>query len=180
MKNPLSQYQRNLNSLAYFYSGGPHFTDEALANVNGIGMGKVQKFGQSFLKIIKQYVKDNEIDIEDVVVIKSSGNKSKNKIYIIQQVDRKIDLEEVAEQKGWSMSTLIDEMEIICFAGTRLNLDYYLESFIDEDLQADIIDYFLDAESDSIADALDEFDGEDITEDDMRLMRIKFLSEHAN
>jgi ATP-dependent DNA helicase RecQ len=155
-------------------------TDEALANVNGIGMGKVQKFGQSFLKIIKQYVKDNEIDIEDVVVIKSSGNKSKNKIYIIQQVDRKIDLEEVAEQKGWSMSTLIDEMEIICFAGTRLNLDYYLESFIDEDLQADIIDYFLDAESDSIADALDEFDGEDITEDDMRLMRIKFLSEHAN
>jgi ATP-dependent DNA helicase RecQ len=155
-------------------------TDEALANVNGIGMGKVQKFGQSFLKIIKQYVKDNEIDIEDVVVIKSSGNKSKNKIYIIQQVDRKIDLEEVAEQKGWSMSTLIDEMEIICFAGTRLNLDYYLESFIDEDLQADIIDYFLDAESDSIADDLDEFDGEDITEDDMRLMRIKFLSEHAN
>ena len=95
-------------------------------------------------------------------------------------MDRKIDLEEVAEQKGWSMSTLIDEMEIICFAGTRLNLDYYLESFIDEDLQADIIDYFLDAESDSIADALDEFDGEDITEDDMRLMRIKFLSEHAN
>lgn len=155
-------------------------TDEALANVNGIGMGKVLKFGQSFLKIIKQYVKDNEIDIEDVVVIKSSGNKSKNKIYIIQQVDRKIDLEEVAEQKGWSMPTLIDEMEIICFAGTRLNLDYYLESFIDEDLQADIIDYFLDADSDSIADAMDEFDGEDITEDDMRLMRIKFLSEHAN
>lgn len=155
-------------------------TDEALANVNGIGMGKVQKFGQSFLKIINQYVQDNEIDIEDVVVIKSSGNKSKNKIYIIQQIDRKIDLEEVAEQKGWKMSDLIDEMEIICFAGTRLNLDYYLEQVIDEDLQADIIDYFLDADSDSIAEAMDEFDGEDITEDDMRLMRIKFLSEHAN
>lgn len=155
-------------------------TDEALANVNGIGMGKVQKFGQSFLKIIKQYVQDNEIDIEDVVVIKSSGNKSKNKIYIIQQIDRKIDLEEVAEQKGWKMTDLIDEMEIICFAGTRLNLDYYLEQVVDEDLQEDIIDYFLDADSDSIAEAMDEFDGEDITEDDMRLMRIKFLSEHAN
>jgi len=155
-------------------------TDEALANVNGIGMGKVQKFGQPFLKLIKQYVQDNEIDIEDVVVIKSSGNKSKNKIYIIQQIDRKIDLEEVAEQKGWSMSELIDEMEIICFAGTRLNLDYYLEQIIDEDFQQDIMDYFLDADSDSIADAMDEFDGEDITEDDMRLMRIKFLSEHAN
>ncbi|WP_420385235.1 DNA helicase RecQ [Roseivirga sp.] len=155
-------------------------TDEALANVNGIGMGKVQKFGQSFLRLIKQYVKDNEIDIEDVVVIKSSGNKSKNKIYIIQQVDRKIDLEEVAEQKGWSMAELIDEMEIICFAGTRLNLDYYLEHIVDEDLQDEIMDYFLDADSDNIQDAMDEFDGEDITEDDMRLMRIKFLSEHAN
>lgn len=155
-------------------------TNEALANVNGIGMGKVQKFGQPFLRLIRKYVEDNEIDIEDVVVIKSSGNKSKNKIYIIQQIDRKIDLEEVAEQKGWSMSELIDEMEIICFAGTRLNLDYYLEQIIDVDFQQDIMDYFLDAESDSIADAMDEFDGDDITEDDMRLMRIKFLSEHAN
>lgn len=155
-------------------------TAEALANVNGIGMGKVNKFGGPFLKLIKQYVADNEIDIEDVVVIKSSGSKSKNKIYIIQQVDRKIDLEEVAEQKGWSMSTLIDEMEIICFSGTKLSLDYYLEQIIDEDFQEDIMDYFMNADTDDIQEALDAFEDDDITEEDMRLMRIKFLSEYAN
>lgn len=155
-------------------------TAEALANVNGIGMGKVNKFGGPFLKLIKQYVADNEIDIEDVVVIKSSGTKSKNKIYIIQQVDRKIDLEEVAEQKGWNMSTLIEEMEIICFSGTKLSLDYYLEQIIDEDFQEDIMDYFMNAETDDIQEALEAFEDDDITEEDMRLMRIKFLSEYAN
>ncbi|HEY9116921.1 MAG TPA: RQC domain-containing protein, partial [Roseivirga sp.] len=155
-------------------------TAEALANVNGIGMGKVQKFGGSFMKLIQQYVADNEIDIEDVVVIKSAGTKSKNKIYIIQQIDRKIDLEEVAEQKGWSMEELIDEMEIICYSGTRLNLDYYLDQILDEDFQEEIMNYFMDAESDSIKDAMSEFDGEEITVEDLRLMRIKFLSEYAN
>ncbi len=155
-------------------------TEEALANVNGIGMGKVQKFGQSFLSLIKEYVEDNDIGIEDVVVIKTAGSKSKNKIYIIQQVDRKIDLEEVAETKSWTLNELIDEMEIICFAGTKLNIDYYLEHILDEDKQEDIMDYFLNAESDDIDDALDEFEDEDIAEEDMRLMRIKFISEYAN
>lgn len=155
-------------------------TAEALANVNGIGMGKVHKFGASFLSLIKKYVEDNEIDIEDVVVIKSSGNKSKNKIYIIQQVDRKIELEEVAEQKSWSMSELLDEMEIICFSGTKLNLDYYLEHIIDEDFQEDIMDYFMNAETDDIQVALEAFEEDDITEEDLRLMRIKFISEYAN
>jgi ATP-dependent DNA helicase RecQ len=155
-------------------------TREALANVNGIGMGKVQKFGDSFLKLINKYVEDNDIDIEDVVVIKSSGAKSKNKIYIIQQIDRKIDLEEVAEMKGWTMETLLDEMEIICFSGTKLNLDYYLEQIMDEDFEADIMDYFMNAESDSIELALEEFGDEDITSEDLRLIRIKFHSEHAN
>lgn len=155
-------------------------TKEALANVNGIGMGKVEKFGSSFLQLIIKYVEENNIDIEDVVVIKTAGSKSKNKIYIIQQIDRKIDLEEVAEQKSWSMSELVDEMEIICFAGTKLKLDYYLDHILDEERQDDIMDYFMNAESDDIDDALDEFDDEDITEEDMRLMRIKFISEYAN
>ncbi len=155
-------------------------TTEALSNINGIGMGKVQKFGGSFLKLIQKYVEDNDIDIEDVVVIKSSGSKSKNKIYIIQQIDRKIDLEEVADEKGWTMSQLLDEIEMICYSGTRLNLDYYLEQFLDEERQEDIIDYFLTAESDDIDDALEEFEDEDYSEEDLRLMRIKFLSEHAN
>ena len=155
-------------------------TAEALANVNGIGMGKVNKFGSSFLRLINRYVEDNDIDIEDVVVIKTAGSKSKNKIYIIQQIDRKIDLEEVAEQKGWSMDNLLEEMEIICFAGTKLNLDYYLEHILDEERQDDIMDYFMSADSDNIEDALDEFEDEDISEEDLRLMRIKFLSEYAN
>ncbi len=155
-------------------------TEEALSNVNGIGMGKVQKFGAPFLRIINKYVEDNDIDIEDVVVIKSSGSKSKNKIYIIQQIDRKIDLEEVAEMKGWSMETLLDEMEIICFSGTKLNLDYYLEEIMDEDREEDILDYFLNAESDDIQLALDEFQDEDVSEEDLRLVRIKFHSEYAN
>ncbi len=155
-------------------------TEEALANVNGIGMGKVKKFGASFMTLIKKYVEDNDIDIEDVVVIKSAGNKSKNKIYIIQQIDRKINLEEVAEQKSWSMDELLDEMEIICFSGTRLNLDYYLEDVFDEDFQEEIMNYFKDADSDSIQDAMAEFEGEDVTVEDLRLMRIKFISEYAN
>jgi ATP-dependent DNA helicase RecQ len=155
-------------------------TGEALANVNGIGMGKVQKFGESFLELIKNYVEENDIGIEDVVVIKTAGSKSKNKIYIIQQIDRKIDLEEVAEGQSWSLNQLIDEMEIICFAGTKLNIDYYLEHILDEDKQEDIMDYFLSAESDDVDDALDEFEYDDIAEEDMRLMRIKFISEYAN
>ncbi len=155
-------------------------TEEALSNINGIGMGKVQKFGAPFLKVISKYVEDNDIDIEDVVVIKSSGSKSKNKIYIIQQIDRKIDLEEVAEMKSWTMDTLLAEMEIICFAGTKLNLDYYLEEIMDEDREEDILDYFLNAESDDIKLALEEFANEDVSEEDLRLVRIKFHSEYAN
>jgi ATP-dependent DNA helicase RecQ len=155
-------------------------TEEALANVNGIGNGKVRKFGTSFLKLISKYVDDNDIDIEDVVVIKSSGAKSKNKIYIIQQIDRKIGLEEVAEVKGWTMSVLISEMEIICFSGTKLNLDYYLQDIMDEDFEEEIMEYFMDSDSDAIDLAMDAFSDEDISEEDMRLVRIKFHSEHAN
>ncbi|WP_268122550.1 DNA helicase RecQ [Roseivirga pacifica] len=155
-------------------------TKEALANVNGIGMGKVNKFGGTFLKLINQYVEDNNIDIEDVVVIKTAGSKSKNKIYIIQQIDRMIDLEEVAEQKGWTMDTLLEEMEIICYSGTKLNIDYYLEQIMDDEKLDDIMDYFMNAESDNIDDALEEFEDEDVIDEDLRLVRIKFLSEYAN
>lgn len=154
-------------------------TKEALSNVNGIGMGKVQKFGSSFIKLINTYVEENDIDIEDVVVIKTAGSKSKNKIYIIQQIDRKIGLEEVAEQKSWTMDTLLEEIEHIVFAGTKLNLDYYLDEILDEDLQEEIMDYFLNAESDDIDLAMEEFE-EDLSEEDLRLMRIKFISEYAN
>jgi ATP-dependent DNA helicase RecQ len=107
-------------------------------------------------------------------------NKSKIKIYIIQQVDRKIDLDLIAEQKEVSMSELIEEIETICFSGTKLNLDYYINQVIELDKQEEIYEYFMSADTDNIAEALENCDIEDVTEEELRLMRIKFLSELAN
>ncbi|UII27805.1 DNA helicase RecQ [Fulvivirga maritima] len=156
-------------------------TNEAeLAQINGVGMGKVQKFGKEFLKTITKYVEDNDIVTASEVVVKSSVNKSKMKIFIIQQIDRKIDLEEIAETKGIAFDELLDEIEHICYSGTKLNLDYYIDDILDEERQDDLYDYFLNAETDSIATALEDEDNEDYSEEELRLMRIKFLSEYAN
>lgn len=155
-------------------------TREEMAQINGVGMGKVQKFGKPFIDLITKYVEDNEIETAKDVVIKSTVNKSKVKIYIIQQIDRKVDLEEIAESKSLSMEELMEEIEHICYSGTRLNLDYYINQVMDEDRQDEIYDYFMNAESDNIAIAMLEFGGDDFTEQDLRLMRIKFLSEVAN
>ncbi|MFT4742013.1 MAG: ATP-dependent DNA helicase RecQ, partial [Marivirga sp.] len=154
-------------------------SNDELAAVNGVGLGKVQKFGKPFLDMIKNYVDENDIITAADVMVKTSVNKSKMKIFIIQQVDKKIDLEEIAELKDINFEELIDEIEHICYSGTRLNLDYYLEQIIDDDKQEEIMDYFLSAESDKISDAMDEFDDE-FSEEDLRLMRIKFLSTYAN
>jgi ATP-dependent DNA helicase RecQ len=155
-------------------------TKDELASVNGVGMGKVNKFGKEFLEVIQKYVDDNEIETANDVVVKSSVNKSKTKIFIIQQIDRKIDLEEIAESKGMPFGELLTEIENICFSGTKLNLDYYIENVLDADKQDRIFDYFLNSETDSIEDALSDEDMGDFTEEDLRLMRIKFLSEYAN
>ncbi|QIP11299.1 DNA helicase RecQ [Spirosoma aureum] len=155
-------------------------TREEMAQINGVGMGKVQKFGRPFIDLITKYVEDNEIETAKDVVIKSTVNKSKVKIYIIQQIDRKVDLEEIAESKALSMEDLMEEIEHICYSGTRLNLDYYINQVMDEDRQDEIYEYFMRAESDNIAVAMREFGGDDFTEQDLRLMRIKFLSEVAN
>ncbi|GAB2782892.1 DNA helicase RecQ [Rhabdobacter roseus] len=155
-------------------------TQQEMAQINGVGMGKVQKFGRQFIEAISRYVEENEIETAKDVVIKSTVNKSKVKIYIIQQVDRKIDLEEIAEAKDLSMEDLIEEVEHICYSGTKLNLDYYINQIMDRDRQREIYDYFMSAETDNIAVALAEFAGEDISEEELRLMRIKFLSELAN
>ena len=155
-------------------------TREEMAQINGVGMGKVQKFGRQFLDLITKYVEDNEIETAKDVVIKSTVNKSKVKIFIIQQIDRKVDLDEIAESKSLSMEDLMEEIEHICYSGTRLNLDYYINQVMDEDRQDEIFEYFMQAESDNIALALREFGGDDFTEQDLRLMRIKFLSEVAN
>ena len=155
-------------------------TQEEMAQINGVGMGKVVKFGKQFLDAIIRYVEENEIETAKEVVVKSTVNKSKIKIYIIQQVDRKIDLDLIAEQKELSMTELIEEIETICYSGTKLNLDYFINQVIEPDKQEEIFDYFMSADTDNIAQALDECNIEDVSEEELRLMRIKFLSELAN
>jgi len=151
-----------------------------LAKVNGVGMGKVMKFGRPFIELISKYVEENDIVTATDVVIKSAVKKSKIKIFIIQQIDMKTDLEEIAESTGLSMEDLIEEIEHICYSGTKLNLDYYINHIMDEERQEELHDYFLSAETDSIDTAMDELEDEDFSEEDVRLMRIKFMSEYAN
>ncbi|SOE20452.1 ATP-dependent DNA helicase RecQ [Spirosomataceae bacterium TFI 002] len=168
----------SLEEMATTYPG----SDQELAQVNGVGMGKVSKFGKPFIDLIKKYVDDNEIETTQDFVVKTAVNKSKTKIFIIQQVDRKVDLEEIAESKGIPFDELLTEIENICYSGTRLNLNYYLDHAMDSDKLDDIYEYFMSAESDSIKAGLKEFDDYDdeVTEEDLRLVRIKFLSEVAN
>jgi ATP-dependent DNA helicase RecQ len=155
-------------------------TKEELASVNGVGMGKVNKFGKEFLELIQKYVDENDIETATEVVVKSSVNKSKIKIFIIQQIDRKVDLDEIAESKNLNFAELLTEIENICFSGTKLNLDYYIDEIMDENRQEVLYDYFLNSESDSLEEAINDPNNADFTEDDIRLMRVKFLSEYAN
>lgn len=155
-------------------------TKEELAQVNGVGMGKVQKFGKPFLDAIVKYVEENEIETASDVVVKSTVNKSKVKIFIIQQIDRKVDLEEIAEAKDLTFEELMDEIEHICYSGTKLNLDYYINQIIEKDRQEELYNYFMNSETDDIQAAIQELADDDFTEEEIRLMRIKFLSEVAN
>jgi len=157
-------------------------TKDELASVNGVGMGKVNKFGKEFLELIEQYVDEHEIETAADIVVKSSVNKSKIKIFIIQQIDRKVDLDEIAESKNITFGEMMTEIENICYSGTRLNIDYYIDAVLDEDKQEQIYEYFLNSETDSIEDAVEAMKDEDsdFSEENLRLMRIKFLSEYAN
>ena len=155
-------------------------TAEDLASVNGVGMGKVKKFGKDFLDLIQKYVEDNEIETATDVVVKSSVNKSKIKIFIIQQIDRKVDLEEIAQSKSLTFEDLLSEIENICYSGTKLNLDYYINDVLDDHKQNQIFDYFLKSETDSLEEAMADNNNSDFNEEELRLMRIKFLSEYAN
>ncbi|MEL6539694.1 MAG: HRDC domain-containing protein, partial [Bacteroidota bacterium] len=154
-------------------------TLEELARVNGISMSKAQKFGAPFLSLIQRYVAENNIVTSSDIVVKSSSDKIKNKIYIIQQVDRKVDLEEIAAVRSISMEALVKEMEQICYAGTKLSIGYYIDTLLTPEQQEDIYDYFMQAETDCIKEAQEAFEGE-FEEDELRLMRIKFFSEVAN
>ncbi|MFC3809431.1 RecQ family ATP-dependent DNA helicase [Lacihabitans lacunae] len=157
-------------------------TELELSQVNGVGMGKVVKFGKPFLTLINKYIDDNDIETSADLMVKTTVNKSKKKIFIIQQIDRKIDLEEIAEAKEMAADEIISEIESICFSGTKLNLDYYINQVIDKEKQKDIYEYFMTSSSDDIKAALVEFEDYDdeVTEEELRLMRIKFISEMAN
>ena len=154
-------------------------TLEELANIQGVGSGKAQKYGQEFVEVIKQYVEDNEIERAQDLVVKTVANKSKFKVYIIQNIDRQIDLEDIASAEGLTFEELIKEMEAIVFSGTKLNIDYYINQILDEEQQQEIMDYFMEAKSDNIGDAYEEFEG-DYSEEDLRLMRLKLHSKHGN
>lgn len=152
---------------------------EELGNVHGVGEGKAKKYGKEFVELIARYVEDNDIVRPDDLVVKSTGANSALKLYIIQNIDRKLSLNDIAAAKGLDMDTLLKEMEQIVYSGTKLNIKYWVDEILDDDQQEEIHEYFMESESDNIKDALKEFDGDYDTEE-LRLMRIKFISEVAN
>jgi ATP-dependent DNA helicase RecQ len=154
-------------------------SDEELSNIVGVGLGKARKFGTDFIKAISKYVKENNIEKPEDFVVKSAINKSGLKVFIIQSIDRKIPIEDIAESKGVKIEKIIEEIEGIVASGTKLNIDYYIDEMLEEEQQEDIHEYFMEAESDSLQEATEEFEGE-YEEEEIRFMRIKFMSEVAN
>ena len=152
---------------------------EELSNVHGVGEGKAKKYGKDFVKLISKYVEDNDIIRPDDMIVKSTGSNSGIKLYIIQNVDRKLPLTDIASAKGMEMPAFIKEMEAIVYSGTKLNIDYWIDEILDEDQQEELHDYFMETETDKIDVAIDEFDG-DYDDEELRLYRIKFISEVAN
>ncbi|NRT15165.1 ATP-dependent DNA helicase RecQ [Flavobacterium sp. 28A] len=150
-----------------------------LINIHGVGEGKAKKYGADFVELINRYVNENDIIRSEDLVVKSTGTNSANKLYIIQNIDRKLSLDDIAKAKGLTMDLLIKEMEQIVYSGTKLNIKYWVDDMLDEEQQEEIYDYFMESESDKIEGALKEFEG-DYDMDELRLMRIKFISEVAN
>lgn len=154
-------------------------TLEELSNIHGVGDGKAKKFGKEFTQLISNYVEENDILRPDDMIVKSTGANSGLKLYIIQNVDRKLPLPDIASSKGMEMKNFIKEVEAIVYSGTKLNISYWIDELFDEEQQEELHDYFLEAETDGIEEAMEEFDG-DYEDEDLRLYRIKFMSEVAN
>jgi ATP-dependent DNA helicase RecQ len=154
-------------------------TIDELKNINGVGEGKARKFGDSFLKIISDYVDDNDIIRPEDLIIKSSGLNSSLKMFLIQSIDRKMPLEDIADNKGLEILEMINELEKIVFSGTKINIDYMIDDFFDEDQQQELYDFFIDTESDDINLAIEEFEDE-YEESDLRLYRLKFINDISN
>ena len=166
----------SLESMATLYP----VTEEELQNIPGVGAGKAKRYGAEFCKLIQHYCEENDITRPSDMRVRTVANKSKVKVKIIQAIDRKVSLEDIAKSTGLDFDELLDEMEAIVYSGTKLNIDYYFEDIeMDEDLVDEIYDYFRSSDTDDLDTALDNLDG-DIYEEDVRLVRIKFISELAN
>ena len=154
-------------------------TIEELQNIHGVGEGKAKRYGRDFVALIDRYVQENDIIRVEDLVIKSTGSNSSLKLYIIQNIDRKLPLNDISSAKGMEMNDFITELESIVFSGTKLNINYWIDEIFDEDQQEEIHEYFMESDSDDIEEAIEEFDG-DYDEEELRLYRIKFFSEVAN
>ena len=165
----------SLEDMTYKY---PTSLDE-FKNINGVGEGKVVKFGNQFIKLIKEYIEENGIVKSDELVLRTSGSKSSKKLSLIQNVDKKIPLDEISESRGVEFDILLLELESIVFSGTKLDIDYYVDDILDEDQQEELHEYYLESESEDISIALEEFEG-DYDEEELRIYRIKFLNDVSN
>ena len=155
-------------------------TIEELSRCTGVGVGKAQKYGEPFVSLIKQYVEDNEIERPQDIVVRSTVNKSGLKVYIIQSIDRQMSLEDIARGKNLTMDELLTEMEHIISSGSKLNIDYYINEVIEEDHQEELLDYWRDSESASLDEAYEDFGDDEYSEEEIRLMRIKFMSDFGH
>ncbi len=153
---------------------------DEMKNIAGVGAGKARKYGKEFVELICRYVADNDIERPQDMVVKSIVNKSGLKVYIIQNIDRKVSLQDIASAKQLEMDNLLNEIEAIVNSGTKLNLDYYINEVLDSEHQEEVFDYFREAESELIQEALNELGDDEYSEEDIRLMRIKFMSEIGN
>ena len=154
-------------------------TLEEFKNINGVGEGKVVKFGNQFIELIRGYIKDFDIVKSDDIILRTSGSKSSKKLSLIQNIDKKIPLDEISESRGIDFNILLSELESIVFSGTKLDIDYYVDDILDEDQQENLYEYFLKSESEDILVALNEFEG-DYDEEELRIYRIKFLNDVSN
>jgi ATP-dependent DNA helicase RecQ len=150
---------------------------EEMSMITGVGINKAKKYGLPFIELIKSYVEEKEIERPQDILVRSVVNKSGNKVYIIQAIDRKIALEDIAKGRNMTMEALITEMEHIVDSGTKLNIDFYIDDYVDEEHQEIIWDYFMTSESHLVQDAINELANEECTEEEIRIMRIKFLSD---
>ncbi len=166
----------SLKDMATFYP----ISEEDMLNITGVSMGKAKRYGRPFMYLIKDYIESNNIERPGDMVVRQVANKSKNKVVIIQGIDRKLPFDDIASSVKMDVSKLLEEMNVIVDSGTKLNIDYYLEELVDEEVLEDIFDYFGDAESDSMDTAFAELKEEDITMEEIQVARIKYLTVHAN